>query len=77
MSAYAEIVNLLFIGFKFEAYPKVVAWMEKVGKNEGVADAHKVFFKLVNKANRNSLWLLSYESYFLFFDLIYLIDIFF
>ena len=49
ISCASEIIGLKLAGFDYTPYPVIRDWLKKVFTNSGVKEAHKVFFKVVEK----------------------------
>ena len=52
LSAYYEIQFLMLIGEKYEKWPRIRKWMEKMGEIDEVVAANGVFLKIINKRNK-------------------------
>ena len=52
LSAYYEVQFLMLIGEKYEKWPNMRRWMERMGKIDEVVLANKVFLKILNKRNK-------------------------
>lgn len=51
LSAYFEITFLYFAKFNFDKWPKIQAWILRVGQVPEIQQANKIFIKLISKAN--------------------------
>lgn len=54
LSAYYEIQFLVLVGETFEKWPKVKAWLDRMGQIKEVREANKVFLKVASKQNPNA-----------------------